>query len=248
LAQALLLSKQPNLLSLDPGFKVELSFMCDMVGKGGESRLHERFRGCLPSMEKNISIDAVLQQGAQLSASALFKFCIQSAQGTLHTCLDMLHKMKAGRPPQLPKDTSANVNDFVSRLQFFCRTTAKEKVKGKKELVTKELVGHDAIQEIWVQLKAKDQEQLKLDELQPLHVYSFLMSTEDQKAAFQLTHEMLNQPAGEDGKGKTGKGSRSSGSGYALNSSELFIRTELIRIEFIRIFHPHWIHPHTHPH
>ena len=189
--QALLLSKQANLLGLDPGFKVELSFMCDMVGCGGEARLHTRLMDCMPTILKANTIENVLQTGVQLASSALHKFCNQSAQGTLHTCLDMLHKMKSGRPPQLPKDTTPNIGEFIARLQFFCRLKP-EPVEGKE---MKELVGHDAIQEIWAKLSAR-KDDLKLDDLQPLHVFSFLLSPEDQKAAFQLTHELLTQATG----------------------------------------------------
>ena len=198
--QALLLSKQANLLGLDPGFKVELSFMCDMVGSGGESRLHARLMDCMPSITTATTIENVLQVGVQLTTSALHKFCNQSAQGTLHSCMDMLHKMKSGRPPQLPKDTTPNIGEFIARLQFFCRLKP-EPVEGKE---MKELVGHDAIQEIWAKLSAR-KDDLKLDDLQPLHVFSFLLSPEDQKAAFQLTHELLTQATGKGGKGGKGK-------------------------------------------
>jgi hypothetical protein len=213
--QALLLSKQAVLLSLDPGFKVELSFMCDMVGSGGESRLHARLMSCMPTLHNAVTIDNVLQQGVQLTSSALHKFCNQSAQGTLHTCLDMLHKMKSGRPPQLPKDTTPNIGEFIARLQFFCRLKVE---KGGKNKEAKELVGHDAIQEIWAQLSARKDE-LKLDELQPLHVFSFLLSQEDQKAAFQLTHEMLSQTSGKGGKHGKGKDSKATSASSSQPSS-----------------------------
>ena len=215
--QALLLSKQDNLLGLDPGFKVELSLMVDMVGTGGENRLHERLMACMPTMTRATSIENVLQAGVQLATSALHKFCNQSAQGTLHTCLDMLHKMKVGRPPQLPKDTTRNIGEFVASLQFFCRHKP-EAVEGEE--MKKELVGHDAIQEIRAQLSAK-KDDLKPDDLQPLHVFSFLLSPEDQKAAFQLTHELLTQAtgkAGKSGKGKDIKGTASSSFAQSASS------------------------------
>lgn len=213
--QALLLSKQANLLGLDPGFKVELSFMCDMVGSGGEGRLHARLMDCMPTIQKANTIENVLQVGVLLASSALHKFCNQSAQGTLHTCLDMLHKMKSGRPPQLPKDTTPNIGEFIARLQFFCRLKP-EPVEGKE---MKELVGHDAIQEIWAKLSAR-KDDLKLDDLQPLHVFSFLLSPEDQKAAFQLTHELLTQATGKGGKSGKGKEKKdTSSSSFAQSSS-----------------------------
>ena len=219
--QALLLSKQANLLGLDPDFKVELSFMCDMVGCGGEARLHTRLMDCMPTILKANTIENVLQTGVQLASSALHKFCNQSAQGTLHTCLDMLHKMKSGRPPQLPKDTTPNIGEFIARLQFFCRLKP-EPVEGEEMKKEEELVGHDAIQEIWAKLSAK-KDDLKLDDLQPLHVFSFLLSPEDQKAAFQLTHELLTQATGKGGKGgKSGKGKEimdNSSSSFAQTSS-----------------------------
>ena len=124
----------------------------------------------------------------------------------------MLHKMKSGRPPQLPKDTTANISEFISRLQFFCRLKLdKGKAHGKNK-VEQELVGHDAIQEIWHRLSSTDKDALKLDALSPLHVFSFLLSPEDQKAAFQLTHEMLNQKDGKGGKSGKGKDHKSSSS------------------------------------
>ena len=43
-------------------------------------------------MTRATCTENVLQGGVQLATS--HKFCNQSAQGTLHTCLDMLHKMK----------------------------------------------------------------------------------------------------------------------------------------------------------
>ena len=110
--QALLLSKQANMLGLDPGLGVELSIMCDMVGCGGEARLHARLMGRMPTIQKANTIENVLQTGVQLASSALHKFCNQGAQGTLHTCLDMLHKMKSGRPPssrRTPPPTSASL-------------------------------------------------------------------------------------------------------------------------------------------
>jgi hypothetical protein len=189
--------------------------MCDMVGSGGESRLHERLMQCMPTLQKAVTIDNVLQQGVQLTTSALHRFCNQSAQGTLHTCLDMLHKMKAGRPPQLPKDTTPNIAEFIARLQFFCRLKVDSTGKNKE---CKELVGHDAIQEIWAKLSAQ-KDSLKLDELQPLHVFSFLLSPEDQKAAFQLTHEMLTQTSGKGGKHGKGKECKASSSSCSQPSS-----------------------------
>ena len=214
--QALLLSKQANLLGLDPGFKVELSFMCDMVGSGGESRLHARLMDCMPSITTATTIENVLQAGVQLTTSALYKFCNQSAQGTLHSCMDMLHKMQSGRPPQLPKDTTPNIGEFIARLQFFCRCQPAA-VEGEE--TKKELVGHDAIQEIWAQLKDK-KDVLKLDDLQPLHVFSFLLSPEDQKAAFQLTHELLTQATGKGGRSGKGKEIKdTSSSSFAASAS-----------------------------
>ena len=68
-------------------------------------------------------------------------------------------------------------------------------------------------------LSAK-KDDLKLDDLQPLHVFNFLLSPEDQKAAFQLTHELLTQATGKGGKGGKGKEIKdNSSSSFAQTSS-----------------------------
>ena len=73
--------------------------------------------------------------------------------------------------------------------------------------------------EIWSALKAKAD--VKMGEMEPLRVFSFLLNPEDQKAAFALTHELLETTLGGGAasagtsKGKAGKQSAASSSGIS---------------------------------
>ena len=81
----------------------------------------------------------------------------------------------------------------------------------RREEKTKELVGHDAIMEIWAAIRSKAD--VKMEDMEPLHVFSFLLSPKDQKAAFALTHELLTKTRGGSTRSAVaakGKGSKQS--------------------------------------
>jgi hypothetical protein len=132
--EALLLSKQASLVALDAGFKVEIAFMTDMVGQGGEARVQEKFLAAMPTLEKAAALADVVQRGVEISSSELFKFCNKGAQGSLTTCIDMLGKMMLGKPPQLPAETSPFIWVHRCKAAVFCRTTVTDGKKHPKSL------------------------------------------------------------------------------------------------------------------
>jgi hypothetical protein len=63
--------------------------------------------------------------------------------------------------------------------------------------------------EIRVALRSKAD--VKMEDMEPLHVFSFLLSPEDPKAAFALTHELLTKTlGGSSAVAAKGKGSKQS--------------------------------------
>ena len=137
----------------------------------------------------------------------------KSAQGSLVTCVDMLSKMMLGTPPQLPAGTRPFIERILSRLQCSCRATVTD---GRKK--PRELGGHGAILEMCAGLRSKAD--VKMEGMEPLHVFSFLLSPEDQTAAFAMTHELLMKALG----GSAGLAGASTQGGGAVDGLELYGR------------------------
>jgi len=84
--------------------------------------------------------------------------------------------------------------------------------------------------EIWAAIRSKAD--VKMEDMEPLHVFNFLLSPEDQKAAFALTHELLTKTLGGStrsavaAKGKGSKQSAASSSTCGRSKAAVAVKDE----------------------
>lgn len=182
--QALLQSRENYLLSLDTSMKIEVAFLIDQVGAAGERRLQDLVVTYLPSREKPATVKETIQALITLKSTEIFLFASQASQSGVAAALDMLTAIAQGRRPTLPRDPGHFLARVVASLQFFVSA----------EVDGSTLYGHCAVMSIWEGLKSK--QTLTLADFEPLNVFAFLLSADDQKRVMDLTENSLGMTTG----------------------------------------------------
>jgi hypothetical protein len=160
--------------------------MIDMVGPGGEARLHEAFLALLPTADKAVSLESAVQASRSLQGTDLFKFCSPAAQGSIRAAADMISNMLQGYKPSF-----SMANPFYSQvkvqLQFFCRHLKPADADGPEQ----ELMGSAALQLKLASVTEMEPSELAMDNLEPFHVFSWLLAPHEVEEVNDLTAKVL---------------------------------------------------------
>lgn len=227
--KAVLRNKEALLTSTDPSFKLEIALFTEMSGAAGERRLQLSFMKLLPTEDKRVGIEQAAQQATLMQKSELFDFVTKSAQGQFQAAQEMLCAMLQGREPAGKVGASATswLSMVKVQLQYFCVESSAP--KGNQKGQVKTLVGVPAIKEKFKRLTALSPEKLSLASLEPLHVFGWLLSSDERERVRDLTARVLaaseKDPKAARAKRGAGKASGSStaasGGGKGKASSEV---------------------------
>jgi hypothetical protein len=161
---------------LDPTWKIEQGFLEGCLGDAGAMKLEELFLGILPTKDKALSLSGAAQQIAVLNESAPARFAEKGAQGNLKAAEKLILDLAAGRPSRIAANASSFLVKVWNRLCWFCSLSLKHK-SGKE--VT--LMGMEATNHKWQEIKRMDTSTIKLKHLELLVTFLFLLPDEDQK-------------------------------------------------------------------
>lgn len=194
-----LAKRESALVSMVRSFKVEMSFMLSMAGSVGEAKLREKFESMLPTLQTARSLETAVTEATALQASDLFQFCSNSTQGEVAAACEMLNNMLQGRSP-FRNSMSAIPWHMKIRtlLPNFYRVNTGTAAKPKT------VVGAQAVQHTLEQLRSSDAAALKLDALEPLHIYGWLLEDDDSEWVVDTTAKVI---AKADKKSSSSKGS-----------------------------------------
>lgn len=161
------------------------------LGDAGAMKLEELFLGTLPTKDKAVSLPEAAQQITVLNESALAHFVEKGTQGNLKAAEKLILDLAAGHAPRIAANAGSFLVKLWNRLRWFCTLSLKHK-SGKE--VT--LMGVEAIQHKWQEIKRMDTQTTKLQHLELLVTFLFLLPEEDQKKVHALTTQVYKQ-AGE---------------------------------------------------
>lgn len=201
--QGMVRSKKASWFALDSDYLFEVAIMETLSGPGSEKRLIDKMLSVFPDASKEVSIDDAIVQIDAVRSSASFSLATVTAQAKHSLVRTLLGRIKDTRPPgvsDLAQD--ASMSPVVSRLVYFMRAQDKKKTA---------LFGCSAITQVLETCEAKLKKvELNVEDVKPLRIWSYLMSTEKQASANTLLQtfdkakkgQVLRKDAGGGKKGK----------------------------------------------
>jgi len=193
--QATLEVNERRLTSLDPCWKLEYSFLKDMLGEAGFAKLQTDFLAQLPTKEVAQDLAASIQGVRLVLAAQLFKFVPKPDQGQLSAAYELLARMQQGFAPTLPKNPCHFLQNVWGRLPFFARATRTDPGEkgGKGKRV--QLVGAEAVRHMLTELAEMSEDELTFERLERVSIFSFLLS----KSEEQTLQSIVDKVAGRAG-------------------------------------------------
>jgi hypothetical protein len=188
---ALLKKKMPLLLSMDPTFVIELQVLEALAGDSGMQMLQDAVLKMMPSKTKPtiVALETVSARLTTLKESNLYKYNGSKGQTSVDVTAANFEQMLQGREPKVEAlKSSVFFATILAALPLFCHrvvqtagTVAKVVHYGEKAL---EICLKDAI----LKEAAKT---LSFGDLTDLHVYNWLLNTNQKKAVEDLTTKIL---------------------------------------------------------
>ncbi|CAE8612880.1 unnamed protein product [Polarella glacialis] len=168
-------------VTLDVLWKVDQQWITSMVGEAGEKKLQEKCLAALPGEGVKISLASAIQQVRLLNATSLCRFCSVSAQAAVQNVLDTLGLMLAGKPPNIGINATPFLKLVLCRLQFFVRFgSGASEVSGKL-----------AAEAHFANLHRQSAGALSIADIEPLVIFHWLLSAEQQELAHNLCTDVL---------------------------------------------------------
>lgn len=191
----LLSKKASQYSSLDHTWDIEQAFFQGMAGDLGNHRLEQRVEQMLPQEGLTKEITMVLQQLHGLQASALYRFCSVTAQGSVNTVTEMLASMTQGRPPRMASNPSAFIVSVKSRLPLFCTC------KGPKDKV---LIGKPALLHMIHIIQNTPAADRTLEMFENPQIFAWLLSKGEKAKVNDMMSEVMASSM-QSGKGSSRK-------------------------------------------
>ena len=168
----------------------------------------------MPTAEKEVTLTQVLQQVQQLQVSQLFKFNGEAGQRAISAATGVISQMACGKPPALGENCTAFLARVKAACEFFVRhtTDSGEKLTGQKAILAK-----------LKQLEVKGAEAATFADLEPFHVYHWLVPASHKKqveAATRLVLDKTGKSFSSPASGVKSAGSAGTGSGNGKKSSK----------------------------
>lgn len=132
-----------------------------------------------------------LQKLNTLSETKLAHFCTKSVQGQLGACKEVLSSLAQGRAPNFEKalQSGGYLKTFIGLAGLFCRHTIMN-----PKAPTLELCGKDVVLAKFEEAKkatAANAKGITLPELEPLHMYSWLLTKAQIHEVEQMTSSIV---------------------------------------------------------
>jgi hypothetical protein len=181
--------KCKHLVAMDPMFKTDSQWMLSMVGVAGERRLEQKCMEMLPSATKSMTLTGSIQKLQALRGSPLCAFCCESAQGAVMSLLDVLGLMVAGKAPNIKANSTDFIKKVLIRLQYFCKYGEDGKQTGAAAATAH-------LQTLLATTSAK----CSIADIEPVVVFSWLLSQEDQAKAAGFVKDVLSNARATSGK------------------------------------------------
>lgn len=218
----LLGQKESWMLSMDMSFLVEIAFLTSMLGTGGESILQRRIMKA--TSDTSASTHSFTPQGAQqklaaLSDSKLAKFCSKSAQGQLQACRELLACLVQGRAPGVERAIASGgfLMPFIGLMGNFCRHQPKR--VGDKPMPVM-IFGREACHAKYDLVNsAASLKKMTLKEIEPLHIYQWLLTPPQRADVEKWTTELLGSARGQKHAAPP-QAAESAASGWATNRAK----------------------------
>ena len=155
-----------------------------LMGVGGMACMQENILQLMPAVEKEITLTQVLQQATQLQATQLFKSNGEAGQRAISAATNVINQMACGKPPALGDNCTAFLARAKAACQFFVRHTNDhgEKLTGEKAILAK-----------LKQLEVKGAEASTFADLEPVHVYYWLVPATHKKQVDAATKLILER-------------------------------------------------------
>lgn len=195
----LLGSKEQWLLSMGNTFMVEIAFLSSMLGSGGESVLQRMVLRTMPDTSTAtiaFTPNGAYQKLSALSESKLAKFCSKGAPGQLAACRELVSSLVQGRAPNVDKAIASGgfLQTFIGLMGNWCRFQPK---KPNNKPTPPMLFGRDACQAKYDMVKsAASLKKLTLKEVEPLHVYQWLLLPMQRSEVERWTIEIVGAGKG----------------------------------------------------
>lgn len=209
-SQATLEANERKMTSLDPCWKLEYSFLKDMLGDAGFEKLQAEFLKHMPTKEVEQELTAAVQGVRLVLAAQLFKFVPKPDQGQLNAAYELLARMQQGFAPVMPRHPTAFLTDVWARLPFFARATRIDKDKKVK------LTGEAAARHMLEELVKMGDDKLNFEHIEKVSIFSFLLN----KVEDQTLQDLVDKVAGQAGKVLKDKGKVTPSSSSELTGSK----------------------------
>eukprot|EP00971_Amphidinium_carterae_P321484 6390429-Amphidinium_carterae.1 len=196
MTQERLEKERATLLSTDRSFIIELSLIKSMAGELGDAKVEAEFMKILPSEDKPGEVHVAVTRADAFVSGHLYKFGSKGVQGRVKVCCKFLHDLHDGIAPTLGARASQWVQTVFGKLPCFVSTTTtvdRLDNDGKKVKSSMKLVGKTAVNHIYRQVERKKEkkEEVKVDELRPLIMFTYLLDPSRQEQVQKWTGESI---------------------------------------------------------
>eukprot|EP00971_Amphidinium_carterae_P349680 6491149-Amphidinium_carterae.2 len=167
-----------------------------MAGALGDAKVEHEFMLILPSATRRVEVHDAVTRADTFVSGHLFKFGSKGVQARIKICIKFLHDLRDGVAPVLGARASEWVKTVFDKLPNFvsAETTIQVKDKdGHKVNTSSTLVGKSAVVHLYkeVQKKKDKKEEVKVHELKPLIMFTYLLQPSQQEQVQIWTGESL---------------------------------------------------------
>jgi len=165
-------TKEANFLALDPFWQIDNNLFVNLAKESGTKKLQGKVTALMPTIKATILVTKTLQQIQALMGTALYKFCIVSAQGQVATVSEMLTCILHGKEPRFPdRGASPWLVSIRASLIFYCSVT------DTHGTVTK--IGNEALAHHFQYVEKTPSATLTCKDMEMVTIFRWLLRKED---------------------------------------------------------------------
>lgn len=215
------------LLQLDRFFKVEVAFFMAFMGEKAATKFEQDILQCLPWVGADFRAEESLVKLDILSRGSLIAFCGVGMQAVFNSVRAFVYDISQCRPP---KFDSTSVSPFLKQVQSRLARFLAQSVSDSKSKATATLYGVEAVVHLFATVKANHgtDTQVTYLQLQPLHVFGWLLEEPDRQTVLAWTNAAvascaLVAPSSASSSSSKKSGSKAKGTETKAMVSALFV-------------------------
>eukprot|EP00971_Amphidinium_carterae_P304774 6056533-Amphidinium_carterae.1 len=174
---------------LDQYFFIDSTWLKNVYGEGGTSAIFDLFRSkCLPTSGSHLELTQAVKSAEGILVGSFCKYVAEAAQNQLKAAVKLLQSLASEEPPDSIGTATQFMLDCWSRAPLFYTYVAEvesEEQEGKDEelaVTSKILTGLPGLEALWECLQGKEDGDVLLSQLVPLHTYAPWLSADIRKA------------------------------------------------------------------